>query len=136
MCGIIEYDYQGNCKNFKDVARKDWKIISNFILKSTRKDFRGRLKEINEDLYDNLKDMVRNIISQKSSNTELKISELNKNSKIIKHRGIRKLSPRKARRQESLNSFQNASIKEISFILNEKSFDGSNSLTQTDNINI
>ena len=80
--------------------------------------------------------MIHNIISQKSSNSELKSSESNKNSKMIKRRGIRMLSPRKTRLPESLNSFQNASIKEISFILNEKSFDGSDSLTQTDNINI
>ena len=129
---MIFNDKTTNWKNLKDVARKDWKIISNFILKSTRRDFRGKLSSINTDLYDNLKDLAWNIIGLKSPNALPKNSESNRNSNILKFRGVRKLwsgkkSHIKKGLQESFAIFQKISSKELPLFLNDRALNRSSS---------
>ena len=58
-------------RNLDDIAKKDWKIISNFILKSDKKDFRNWLGVANKELYDKVKNYAWTIASKNSGNRNL-----------------------------------------------------------------
>ena len=117
-------DKMVNWRNLKDVARKDWRLISNFILKSTRKEFRGNLNALNNELYDNLKELACSLIKQKSPNVPSRNSESNRNSNTLKFRGIKKFWLGKKRNfkkglEESFNAFQRLSFKELPMFIGE-----------------
>ena len=64
-------DKRSSCTNLDDIANKDWKLISNFILNTEKKDFRSWLGVANKELYLKVKELACTIASKKTGNRNI-----------------------------------------------------------------
>lgn len=100
-------DKKSKCKDLKEIANKDWKTISNFILNSEKSDFRNQLNLVNSDLYLKLKNMAAAILNKRLSANGKRDAESNrasaKNVKSLSRQFTIKQSqfPSLSRRNES-----------------------------------
>eukprot|EP00345_Euplotes_harpa_P016092 CAMPEP_0168336434 /NCGR_PEP_ID=MMETSP0213-20121227/11539_1 /TAXON_ID=151035 /ORGANISM="Euplotes harpa, Strain FSP1.4" /LENGTH=223 /DNA_ID=CAMNT_0008341625 /DNA_START=89 /DNA_END=760 /DNA_ORIENTATION=+ len=108
-----------NCKNLEDVAKKDWKLVSNFILKTDKKEFRNKLGAVNKELYLKIKDLAFSICKRSSPSNPTRNSESTKNVNN-KLRGLCRSSKKKQAQnifqkclQESFESIKRISTKDV-----------------------
>ena len=67
-----------------DKARKDWKMISNFIFNTEKQDFRSQLNQVNQDLYLKIKDLALKMVNKRLTSPPKRRAESQKKFKIVK----------------------------------------------------
>lgn len=72
------------CKNMKEAAKKEWKMLSDYILKTDKGQLRSNLNKVNREMYDKLKELAVAEIGKSSLSSSRKDSSSVRNQPLLR----------------------------------------------------